>query len=123
MEYFVILLGLIVVLLGFLGMLKPTLLIGLTRSFWSSSKSLYYAIGIRLTLGIILILVGPNSRFPSVIQLIGVIAIVGAIAIPLIGAERIQSIISWWLRQPTWFIRMWSVVVIIFGGFLIFSVC
>lgn len=89
---------------------------------WRSKTGLWTASLGRLIFGITLWLVVPTSRAPVVLQVLAVLSVVSALALPLMGISRFESILSWWSRQPPVFIRSWSAVAVAMGVFLLWSV-
>lgn len=83
---------------------------------------MFLGVGIRLVLGVALLLVAEASAFPSAFTIFGWIAIVVAVALPFIGMARIKSLIDWMETLPDIAIRLWLVVGIAFGGFLLSGV-
>ena len=80
------------------------------------------AVVARLILGSVLILVAPDTRFPLLFQVIGWLAVVGAIALLVIGKERIGRLIGWLLERSDVLIRVWLVFGLAFAAFLIYGV-
>jgi hypothetical protein len=76
----------------------------------------------RLVFGIALWLAAPTSRASLVLQSLAVLSVTAALVIPLAGVSRLESILSWWCRQSSAFVRAWAAVAVIFGVFLLWSV-
>ena len=55
---------------------------------------------IRVVLGAVLIAVAPDCRAPLVIRVVGVISIVAAVALVIVGRVRLDAFIEWWLGRP-----------------------
>ena len=73
-------------------------------------------------MGAALIVAAPVSKFPVVFEILGWIAIAAAVAIIFIGRERVAAIAAWFVRCPASLIRLWLLVGIAFGGFLIYGI-
>jgi len=56
---------------------------------------IYFAVIVRLMLGVALIITAPGSRFPLVFQIVGWIAIVAGVAAAFIGRERLRRFTNW----------------------------
>lgn len=83
---------------------------------------IWFAVGIRLVLGIALIISAPQSDFPVTFQIIGWIAIAAAIGGIMLGRERLRRFTDWWLAQfAPWATRLWLLVALAFGGFLVYG--
>ena len=92
-------------------------------SAMDKSWGIYVAVIVRLVLGSALIIVAPASLFPIVFQVLGVIAIVAAIAVLLMGRERMRRFLAWFSeRFSAPIIRLWLLFGMAFGGFLVYGV-
>lgn len=113
--------GVLVVLLSLWGIYSPGKLLSLVRGVMDRSTGLYAAVVTRLVLGLALILAAEGSRFPHVFQVLGWIAIVAAIGLLVIGQERLRRFIGWFDRLSPTLIRLWLLLGIVFGGFLVYG--
>ena len=119
----VLLIGVTIVVLAGWGVFAPEKLMTLVTSAMDRHWGIYVAVTVRLVLGSALIIVAPVSLFPMVFHVLGVIAIVAAIALLLMGRERIRRFIAWWSeRSSAPIVRMWLLFGIAFGGFLVYGV-
>lgn len=89
---------------------------------WRSKTGLWTASLGRLVFGVALWLVAPTSRAPVVLQVLAVVSVASALALPLMGVSRFESILSWWSRQSPAFIRSWTALAVALGVFLLWSV-
>lgn len=119
MNVTIITLGLLISLLGMSGLFSPAPLVRFVNSFWMRPRGLYMAVVIRLFFGAVLIIGAPQTRFPLAIQIIGILAMIGAFALPVIGFQRMQGLLRWWTTRSDNIIRIWSFAVLLFGFFLI----
>lgn len=113
--------GLFVFAMGALGMIQPTGLMSVVERPWRTPLGLYMAMIFRLALGLLLLAGASSTRFPWVVGGLGAVSLLAAAAIPLIGFERLQRFVEWWLERPPAFIRAWAVVACLFGAFLILA--
>lgn len=111
--------GVLIALLGATGLFSPSTLLGRVDSAWRTRRGLYAVIALRLVLGVILVVAAPECRYPVAIRVLGVISIVAAGSVPVIGLERVHAMVDWWAARPPLWIRAWACVAIAFGGFLI----
>jgi len=121
MTLLVALFGVAVAGVGLLGLLRPDQLLRLVRLPWNSPRGLYFAIGLRIVLGFALIAAAAESRFPEAFRILGILSLIGAALIPLLGFARMLRFIEWWVARPTGFIRGWSGVAVGFGLFLVYG--
>ena len=121
MAALVAVLGALIAAIGATGVVSPASLLRFVKSVWRQPMGLYLAVGIRLVLGVILILAAPSCRFPEAVRIIGVVSIVAAVLIPFIGFERISSLIRWGESRSLTALRVWCLVAIAFGVFLVYA--
>jgi len=121
MVFLVALFGVLVAGVGVVGAVRPAALTRFLGSLWESPGVFYFAIGIRLVLGAVLILAASDCRFPLAIGIIGILSLIGAASIAVMGRARLQVFVGWWLERPTGFIRAWSGFAIAFGAFLAYA--
>ena len=115
--------GVTIIVLAGWGMFAPAKLMTFVTSEMDKSWGIYVAVIVRLVMGSALIIVAPASRFPIVFQALGVIAIVAAIALVLMGRERIRRLLAWFSeRFSASIIRLWLLFGVAFGGLLVYGV-
>ena len=122
-QIVVLVIGVIVIVLAGWGLFTPEKLMTFVTSAMDKYWGVYIAVIVRLFLGAALIIVAPASLFPIVFQALGVIAIVSAIALALMGRERIRRFIAWWSERFSLpIVRLWLLFGMAFGGFIIYGV-
>ena len=104
------------------GLIFPEKLIKKVDAIWQGKSGMPIAIVVRLILGLHLIAIAPFSKFPLAIKILGYIAIIAAIAIPVIGKERIDKLLKWFEQSGETLIRAWLLAGIVFAGFLLYAV-
>ena len=112
--------GAVVVGIGIFGLLRPEALIHFIESVWESPSALHVAVGMRLVLGVVLLVAAPECRYPQAVQVLGILSIVAAISGAMLGRERLTAFVGWWVERPAGFIRGWSVIAAVFGGLLFY---
>jgi hypothetical protein len=120
MTIFVILVGLALGLAGIFGVVSPG---RLARKIllWPARSRFITAVALRLVIGITFILAAPDTRFPTVILVLGIIALVAAFALLLVGPKRVTAMIEWWFRRPAGFTRGWSMLAVLLGAALVYA--
>ena len=111
MTFLIALIGVAIAGLGILGFVRPGALLGFVESVLKSPTGLYWAIGIRAVSGLLLLATAAESRFPQVFRVLGVLALVAAAIVPLLGFARVRRLL-----------RVWSLLTVGFGSFLIYAV-
>ena len=115
--------GVTIIVLAGWGIFAPEKLMTFVTSATDKSWGIYVAVIVRLVMGSALIIVAPVSHFPVVFQVLGVIAIVAAIALALMGRERLRRFMAWFSeRFSAPIIRLWLLFGVAFGGFLVYGV-
>lgn len=99
---------------GALGIASPSRLLDLVRHL-QTPVAIYFAAGIRVVLGVALLLAAPASRAPGLVSFLGVAIIVIGVVTPFLGLERFRSLLDWWSAQGDAFIRGWAVLALVFG--------
>ena len=105
MAVVVSILGVLAIAIGLMGLANPESLIGLIN-YWRGTRRFRLAVGVRLVLGVILLVVAPACRLPTLVRVLGVISIVAAVVILLVGEKRLESLIGWWLSRPPVVLRV-----------------
>ena len=114
-QIIVLVIGVTVIVLAGWGIFAPEKLMTFVTSAMDKYWGIYIAVLVRLVLGSALIIVAPASLFPIVFQALGVIAIVAAIALVLMGRERIRRFIAWWSERFS--APNSQIVVVVWSGF------
>ena len=104
------------------GFWAPRKLLLSVKGIIDRTWGIYFAVIVRLVLGLALIFSAPVSRFPRVFLILGGIAIGAGVAAAILGRKRLRSFVHWWLERfsPS-SIRVWVVFALGFGGFLIYG--
>jgi hypothetical protein len=79
------------------------------------------AAGIRILVGILFLVAASETRAPSFVTAMGILFLLAGVAIPFIGAARIERLASWWLERPDWVLMVWAVGAGALGAGLVWS--
>lgn len=109
--------GGIVVVLGVAAAVIPDVLIAAGRHL-VSPVGLYAAAAFRAGVGLILVLAGRVSRAPKILQAIGAVVLVGAVATPFFGVEAARARLDWEAAHVTFF-RVEGVAFVCLGGLIV----
>ncbi len=121
MVFLAIALAVLIVGFGIWGIISPTTLLAFL-SRWQTRGGLWTGAALRLMFGLALWSAAPLSRFPTTLQVVGVIFVVAGIAMPFIGLARFKSMVAWWLNKPPSFTRVWAVATLALGVFFVWAV-
>jgi hypothetical protein len=117
MKWIAIVLSLAVALVGVIGLVSPTALLGFARHFQSAS-GLYAAAALRVLLGGSLFLAASTSRAPRALRLLGIFIFVAGLVTPFIEPERVRDLLDWASRQGPLFLRGWGAFALGLGALL-----
>ena len=120
MAYIVSIFGALITLIGLVGIVVPRYFIEVIGN-WEAESRFIAAVGIRMVMGVICLSAAPASRMPVVVQVIGIIAIVAAAVALLVGLERLNRLVEWWLGRPPIVVRMSAAFAAGFGVLLVFA--
>ena len=109
--------------MAFWGFLKPQALKQWVKDTMAAQWGFWFAILVRVLLGVTLLVVAPTSKYPTALLVIGWIAIAAAVGVVLMGRENLRRFAQWFLdRFSTALTRVWLLFAFAFGGFLIYGV-
>ena len=120
MAAIVLVVGLIVLGMGILVLISPASLKRMLHIF-VAQQWWYFVTGIRILVGILFILVASETRSPLFVRTVGVLFILAGLVVPLMGAARIQRLVSWWLERSDATLRLWALFSIAFGAAILWS--
>ena len=118
----ILLLGGVICVLSAFGVFAPFKLTNWVRSAWGKKATFPFAVIVRLVMGPILIFAAPGSRFPIFFEVLGWLFMVAAIVILVSGRDRTGRLLDWFDQFPTMTIRLWCLLGVVFGAFLIYGI-
>ena len=119
MTVLVALLGALAVLLGLVGLVQPNRFRVMFTAMDSQTRFVL-AIGIRLAMAGLLWWLADELRHPHVMRVLAVIALIAAVALPIMGRERLDKLIGWWLSRPDSVLRISALFAAGFGAYLVY---
>jgi uncharacterized membrane protein len=84
--------------MGVLVIVSPARSNDLTRLF-ADTTGLWVATGIRAVLGLSLLAAASESKAPMLLRILGLIILIVAIVVPILGLDRHRRMIDWWLAR------------------------
>lgn len=111
--------GIFGVLIGLLGLLAPDRFRNVFKGMTSQTRFLA-AIIVRLIVGVLFWVAADELRLTEVMRIIAAISIFAAVAILIMGRERLDGLIDWWLSRSDGLLRSSALFAATFGGFLIY---
>src|SRR5438105_6044214 len=107
--------------MGVLVIVLPARSNDLTRLF-ADKTGLWVATAIRAALGLGLLAAAENSKAPMLLRILGLIILVVAIAMPLLGLDRHRRMIDWWLAPDRKIQIICGSASLVFGVVLIYAI-
>lgn len=121
MKFLVLLVGIFIVSACMTFFIFPALVEELIK--WMGKKrNLHYVVLIRLVTGTILLLGAASTRFPGIIGLLGALYLAAAVLLLLYPADKIGELTKKWLDRPPLVVRLWVMLPLVLGIFVVYSV-
>ncbi len=102
-----------------LGVIVAPLTMAEVGRWMQTPGALYGVAAVRIVMGASLVGVASTSRMPRTLRVIGALIILVGLLTPLFGVERARAVLDWWVAQGTTFMRVWAVLPVAFGIFLV----
>jgi uncharacterized protein YjeT (DUF2065 family) len=118
-QYLIAIAGGLICLAGLVILIAPEKFKSMMNT-WTGQPRFLFAIIVRVVIGAILLAEATNLRFPLAMKIIGGVSIAAAIGLLLIGQDRLDRFIAFWMRKPDNLFRVSSVFAIAFGAFLVY---
>lgn len=114
--------SLAIVLLSLYGVFHPSSLVSFVSRSMAGRFGLWVAVVARLILAVLLWFSAPLSITPTTFNVLAVVALAAAVALPVIGSQRVLMLMERVANWPTSAIRLWCLLGVAFGGFLSWSI-
>src|SRR5438445_11937710 len=85
--------------MGVLVIVSPARANDLARLF-ADKTGMWIATAIRAVLGLGLLAAASESKAPMLLRLLGLLILIVAIVLPILGLDRHRRMIDWWLARP-----------------------
>ena len=83
---------------------------------WASRSGLFMAAGLRVVVGLVLILAASASRFPTVFRVVGGIALLAGLMLPFIPIDLWAGLMTWWMVDNVALLRVTMGIGATLGG-------
>jgi hypothetical protein len=107
--------------MGAIIIVRPALAHEWTRLF-ADKTGMWIATAIRAVLGLGLFAAAGDSKAPMLLRILGLLILIVAIVMPILGLERHRRLIDWWLARPRIVEILCGVAAFIFGVGLIYLI-
>ncbi len=113
--------GVLIAVMSLWGLYQPQAVVGVARRVGTSRFGMEFAVAIRILLGVALIVAASSTPFPTIVFALGVIALLAAAGIYLMGEERLNRLIEYFSNASAMTLRAAFVFGAAFGGFLVYA--
>jgi len=120
MNYVIKIVGIIIVLVGVVYFLKPSVIKWLMEFFKQGSR-LYFAGLMRFALAVIFLLAARECKNFWVIFAFGILFIISGLLIFIIPLEKLKAYIGWWQKQSPVLLRALSLIALAIGAIIIYA--
>jgi ABC-type Fe3+-siderophore transport system permease subunit len=119
MTVIVAVFGALVALLGLVGLVQPERFRSIFTALDSQTRFIM-AIALRLAMGGVLWWLADELRHPHVMRVLAAIAIFAAVMLLIMGRERLDRLVGWWLSRPDGLLRTSALFAAAFGVYLVY---
>jgi hypothetical protein len=112
--------GIFITAMGVMILVNPRFAKGM-MAFWRKGNKVYLAALIRLILGAIFVYSAPKAGSPKMLYVLGILMLLGGALIFVLGSEKANAMIDWWGKQPEHYLRLLSLLALVFGGLILYS--
>lgn len=121
MPSIIIFFGILTFFAGLVIVINPESIYGVLGNNLDKILLHVLAVGVRVLIGILLILSASASKYPTIIAVLGWLSLAAALVLLVIGRKRFLRLMSWALSLPQPYSRLGGVVAVVFGGFLVYA--
>ena len=120
MKTIAFVIGLLIVAVGAVGIVAPSLLLVVARHPVTAGE-LYLIAVVRIGVGSLLLAVAAASRWPKTLRVLGALTLVAGIVTPFLGVPRVQAMTDWIALQGPGFLRLAAVVALAIGALVAYT--
>ncbi len=121
-QNIVLFFGVTICLVCVFSFFNPYVLIDFVKNFERYRWLIPAGVVSRVFFGIVLVLASTDTKYPTFFLVIGILSIFSGLMLPFLGKDRIFKIMDWLGSQPAFLLRLWILLGIAFGGFIIYGV-
>ena len=122
MIYFIVFLGVLLIIAGIIMMIRPSILIDFMKKYHTSFLLQLFASLFRILIGIVMYMVASESRFPLTFEYVGILVIIVGVIILIIPPSKFGSFISRVIDLFSPYIRVASIFAVAIGAWMIYAV-
>jgi hypothetical protein len=110
-----------IAVLGALLLIKPALVHDLTRLL-ADKTGMWIVASIRAVLSLGLLAAASESKAPMLLRILGLLILIVAIVMPILGVDRHRRMIDWWLARARTVQMLAGVAAFVLGVALIYLI-
>ncbi len=120
MQTVIQIIGIAMFLAGILFLVKPQIIKQII-TFLQKGYRIYFVGMLRIALAIVFLLGARHCGMTRVIVVLAILFLLSGLSIFMLGSGKIHRILQWYLRQPSFFLRILSLIPLILGGLIIYA--
>jgi len=113
--------GIIVTAAGVIFLVRP-LALKKYIAYLKQERRIYLVGILRVLLGALFLWVAPQCKLSAVMNVLGVLTLIGAVLIFILGLERVKKVLDWYDKKPVSVLRLLALIAIAIGVLIIYSV-
>lgn len=120
MDTFIKFIGIVWVAIGVFFLVKPGAMTSLA-GFFRQGMRVYAVAVLRLVLAVVFIAGAGQCDITWVILLLGVLLMLSAMLIFLLGPRKIALMLDWYMARPYWLLRVMAAIAVALGAAVIYA--
>jgi hypothetical protein len=121
MTILIIAFGALMAIAGIVIMIRPGAIVGLLAKYSAELSLHVLAVLVRLVLGVLLVYLAGQSKYPTVVAVIGWLSIIAAVVFALMGRNNFKRLMAWALIVARSMARLAGILAVCFGTFLAYA--
>ena len=121
MKLLALVIAAVIIAIGVVGLITPATLLAIGQSV-TTPIGLYVIAGVRVCIGVVLLVTASASRMPRTVRLAGAVVVMAGIATPIFGVERSRAVLEWLTAQGPALVRGDALVAMAVGAFMIYAI-
>jgi hypothetical protein len=120
MKLLAIGIGVLIIVVGMIGLVHPTTLLAIGQTA-ITPMGLYIITGLRVGIGLVLLLAAAASRMPRTVRAAGAVIVLAGIATPFFGVDRSRAVLDW-LTAHHGLLRIDALLASALGVFMVYAI-
>jgi len=121
MTVLIIIIAVLIFVAGIVLLINPESIWGFLRTNINRTEIHVLAVLVRFLIGVLLLSQSNHSRYPVTIQILGLLSIIAAISLAVMGRGNFVKLMTWAVNTLKPFARVGGILALLFGAFIIFA--